>query len=169
MEQKNRHKAASAALLILCVCAAAGCAANPKALQTNVHTADIKDVRAEGAAPEVKEFEAASETTANRADRIAQSVAKISGIGQASVVISGNTAIVGIEVSGILDDAKLIKLKGEAEKEVKRTDPSIEHVAVTAAAELVRRVTNMADSVAGGQTPANERMGDVIRQLTPPI
>jgi len=122
----------------------------------------------------VENFEQTNESTSERAERVAQAVTALNGIDTASVVISGDTAIVGIQITGALDDARLIKLKGEVEKEALRTDGGLTHVAVTASAELVKRVTNMSDAVAGDHESGsdalpNEQAKDIVRSLTPPV
>ncbi len=151
----------SAFVMLLC-----GCTATPDA--------NTIQNRASVVAPEskeVKEFDNSTQDTAIRAQKIANIVSNIDGVEKSSVVITGDTAIIGIELVGELEDRKLIKLKTEVEKEVKKADASLDHVAVTAAAELVKRITNVSDSVSSEDTvpKTDSRIEKIIRRFTPPL
>lgn len=143
----------------------AGCkSVNSSSIQTRaIQPAEIHD--------DVENFESATITTEQRAQNIADHITKMDGIERTSVVITGNTAIVGIEITGELEDRKLMKLKTEVEKEVRRMDKELKHVAVTAAAELVQRITNIADSVTVDEEPpsTSPEMREIIQKLTPPM
>lgn len=155
------------AVLILTGCKSSSLP-NKAALQTRANTVG------EAIPPptnDVAEFEAGGKTTEERAQAIAALVTDMSEIERASVVITGKNAIVGIEIAGELDDRKLIKLKTQVEKEIRKMDPDISHVAVTASADLVQRITNITDSVTVDDKPpvTDEHMQEVIRKLTPPV
>lgn len=118
-----------------------------------------------------KEFEADNISSSQRAKLISKAVTDLEGIEKASVIITGKTAIVGIETVGELDDAKLTAYKKEVEETVKLTDKYIKMVAVTAAGELVQRITGMADSVTEEEkgTEDNPDFQDIIFQIAPTI
>ena len=91
------------------------------------------------------EFDTAGEDTNKRAEKIAHAVAEIEGIEKVSVIITGNSAIIGIEVKGELTDGKLIELKKKAEGKAKSAESSLDHVGVTAGPELIKRIEHIAD------------------------
>ncbi len=119
------------------------------------------------------EFDKNTTLTERRAKKIAHAVTKIERIDKASVVLNSNSAIIGIEVSGELDDARLINLKKEVEKEVRLVDKDLDRIAVTASKELVERVSKMADFVSGepeeekGTQSLNKETKEIIQKLTP--
>ncbi len=103
----------------------------------------------------VHDFDEKTHDTERRTKVIADGVTKMKGIKRASVVISGNTAIVGIEVEGDLTDASLIKYKTDVDKKVKSIDKAINHVSVTASLELVGQINDIADSAASDSGTSN--------------
>lgn len=98
---------------------------------------------------DVKDFEQKNLSANTRAEKIATAVENMAEIKEAYAVVTGNTAIVGINLEGAANDARLIEIKRLVEKEVKSTDSDINHVAVTASPELVEKITNM---TGGSQT-----------------
>ncbi len=120
--------------------------------------------------------------TSDRAKKIATAVAGLDSVKKASAVITGNRVIIGIQLAGELTDENLLKTKKEVESLVKDIDRKIEHVAVTATEDLMKRISKLANSAVSGEdeeeteqkgsdtTPHyNERLEDVVGQLTPRV
>lgn len=84
-----------------------------------------------------------SKTSTERARILSDMVTGMDGIEKASVIISGNAAIVGITTEGELTEQSLSKLKKEIEEKVRISDKGIRIVAVTAAPDLVERIFNL--------------------------
>jgi YhcN/YlaJ family sporulation lipoprotein len=116
-----------------------------------------------------KEYDETSETTELRAEKIARAVNEIEGIEKVSVIITGNSAIVGIEFIGELTDQRLIEAKRAVEKKVKSTDSTLDHVAVTAVSELITRMDKIADysTEAEKNNGLNKEQEEQINSLTP--
>lgn len=98
----------------------------------------------------------AAMSNSERAKKLSRAIAGIKGIDNATVVISGHTAIVGIEHIGHLDDMLLMKMKKEVDDLAKATDKGIRNVAVTATPELVKRVANMTSSETSEKSNLND-------------
>jgi len=125
------------------------------------------DYRTTDAAKEFDEKEARSDS---RAQKIANAVTALASIDKASVVVTGNTAIVGIEMAAELNDENLIKAKEEVSDAVKKIDGTIDHVSVTASDELIKRINGMSDSASGRKVPDyNDRMKKIVSELTPKV
>jgi len=92
-----------------------------------------------------EEFDISTDDTYIKAQNVAHAVSEIEGIEKVSVIITGNSAIVGIEIIGELTDSKLIELKKKAESRARAAETSLDHVAVTAGAELIKRIERIAD------------------------
>jgi len=88
-----------------------------------------------------------------RSKKIADAVTKLDAIKSASVVITGNTAIVGVQTDSGYDDAELIDIKRIVEEQVKAADQGIDHVSVTTAIDLVGRINRMPDAGSGEDPP----------------
>jgi len=79
-----------------------------------------------------------------RAEKLEQEIEKLPDIENAAVIISGNSAIVGIVLeSDDTGDNELIGIKTEISRAVKALDAEIDHVSVSAAAELYDRITKL--------------------------
>ncbi|MDR2903882.1 MAG: YhcN/YlaJ family sporulation lipoprotein [Clostridiales bacterium] len=128
-----------------------GCAAqsDPSSLQNNA---------ARAARPSASDQQTLSAET--RAKRIADAIERMADIKEAYAVVTGNTAIVGINLNGESDDARVIEVKTLVDRTVKSVDQEITHVAVTASPELVDRIIKM---VGGEQTPQEETDLDQFR------
>jgi len=125
------------------------------------------DYRTKDAAREFDEKEALSDS---RAQKIADAVTALSSIDKASVVVTGNTAIVGIELAVELNDENLIKAKEHVSEAVKKTDGAIDHVSVTASDELIKRINGMSDSATGRRGPDyDDRLEKIVSDLTPKV
>jgi hypothetical protein len=84
------------------------------------------------------------------------------------VVITGNTAIVGIETVRKTDDNQLAQYKRDIETLVKETDAGIDHVTVTAAEDLVERIDKMADGASKrGDYPAeyDDKIKEIVKSI----
>ena len=85
-------------------------------------------------------------TSEERSQKIAKAVTELDAIKSAAVVITGNTAIVGLQTDDNYTDSALIDIKRLVEERVKFTDKGIDHVSVTTSGELLGRINNMPDA-----------------------
>jgi len=121
------------------------------------------------------EFDTAAKDTQLKAEAIAHAVSEIEGIDKVSVIITGNSAIVGIGITSELTDAKLIELKKKAESKAKAAESTLDHIAVTAGAELIERIERIADfswapeSNAKIQNGLNNEQDRIVDSLTPAL
>ncbi|MCL2462387.1 MAG: YhcN/YlaJ family sporulation lipoprotein [Defluviitaleaceae bacterium] len=128
-----------------------------------------------------RDFDEKTARSDGRAQKIADAVTALQSIDKASVVVTGNTAIVGIELAVELNDENLIKAKGEVSDAVKACDGEIDHVTVTASDELIKRINGISDSASGRKTEGGENgverkvpdyddhMEKVVSELTPRV
>jgi YhcN/YlaJ family sporulation lipoprotein len=113
-------------------------------------------------------------STVERAKKLERHISGLEGVDEAKVVITGDAAIVGINLAGELEDFSdrdIMLLKGKVEQETRRLDPRLRHVAVTMSGEFVERINNLADSLGADDTPprANPGADSAFRELTPPV
>ena len=92
---------------------------------------------------EIKEFEMKGLTAEMRAELLAEKIEEMDAIDKAYVVVTGNTAIVGIDLEQEMNDAKLIELKRVIERRVVAADQGIKHAVVTASKDLVEKILKM--------------------------
>lgn len=104
-----------------------------------------------------------------RADRIVNEVVKLDKVRSATVVISENTAVVGINPTsgetGELDR----KVEKEIEEVVKETDKNIDRVVVTADPDLFTRIENISKEAGRGRPLSGfgREIEEIIRRIIP--
>jgi YhcN/YlaJ family sporulation lipoprotein len=104
-----------------------------------------------------------------RAAKIASNVAKLPEVNKATVVISGNTAIVGIDMKANVQGTHETQVKKKVEKTVRDTDKGIKNVSVTSDPDLYTRINNIAKGIAAGR-PLSEftkQITEILKRITP--
>lgn len=111
------------------------------------------------------------------ADRLARSCETVSGVDNATCVVSGNTAYVGIDTDGDLTGRNiaygnandLSAVKQQCAQKVKAANPQIQTVYVSTDANFFERLRKVGDGVRNG-SPLNSfrnELDSLIRGLTP--
>lgn len=86
-----------------------------------------------------------------QADRIAESITKMEEINSATVVLAENRAWVGVDLKAQSTNEVTDNVKEEITRMVKSADSSIDTVYVTADADTVTRLRNMARDIGEGR------------------
>ncbi|MGB9679202.1 MAG: YhcN/YlaJ family sporulation lipoprotein [Thermoanaerobacteraceae bacterium] len=110
-----------------------------------------------------------SSTESTRAEKIATAVARIPEVNKTTVVITGNTALVGVDMKAKVQGTTETELKKKIAKTVKDTDKSIKNVSVTADPDLYKRIDNISKGIAEGR-PISEfakQIAEIIKRITP--
>lgn len=105
----------------------------------------------------------------DRAEDIARKVANLNDVNSATVVISGDTALVGVDMKNNLEGKITDDLKRKVEKVVKDTDDKIDNVSVTADPDLYKRLDNMARDIRNGKPISgfSKEIQEMLRRITP--
>lgn len=105
----------------------------------------------------------------DRAENIARKVANLNDVNSATVVISGDTALVGVDIKNNLEGNITDDLKGKIRKIVKNTDNRIDNVSVTADPDLYQRLSNMARDIRNGKPISgfSNEIQEILRRITP--
>lgn len=111
----------------------------------------------------------ASDDLSQRATRIAKALNKINGVEKATVVITGEVALVGLNIANNISDEQITKIKKEAEQITLNTDTGIKNTAITAAPEIVDRIVNISGDIGNGKPLSGlaDELGSLIRRITP--
>ncbi len=105
----------------------------------------------------------------NRARTIAQKVVDLNEVDRANCLITGDTAVVGVDIKNNVRGQMTTELKRKIETRVKNTDNRIKNVAVTADPDLSTRIRTMATDMENGRPIsgfANE-IQEILRRITP--
>ena len=87
----------------------------------------------------------------NRANAIAKRVAALTEINSASVLINGNTAIVGCDVKGSTSNAINTKLRQKIEAAVRVADKNIRNISITSDPSINTRIRTMSRDIESGR------------------
>lgn len=106
---------------------------------------------------------------ASRADRIANEVTKHNEVRSATVVITENTALVGVNLTSGTKGELNAEIKRQIEDAVKKADNGIERVSVTADPDLFTRIENIAKDIGQGRPLSGfgQEVEEIIRRITP--
>lgn len=103
------------------------------------------------------------------ADDLAIVAEKVKGVRSAAVVVTLDTAIVGIKLENNLKPQNSVKIKKEVEEALKKVQPGIDNVSVTADPDLVRRIEGIAEGIASGRpvTQFTQEISDILTRINP--
>lgn len=108
-------------------------------------------------------------TMGNRAKAIANEVAKDKNIRKASCVITGNTALIGVEFEKQYKGKVTDAIKKSVDRRVKKLEPSIKKVSVTADPDILSRIRSIASDTEKGKplTGFADEIEEIIRRINP--
>lgn len=103
------------------------------------------------------------------ARKIADRVEDIEGINRAYVLISGDTAIVGVNMDNEAEGQIARDLKDRIERVVKKVDNDIDNVSITADPDLLTRIRNMFEDIDEGNPIEGfaNQFEEILRRITP--
>ncbi|KNF09865.1 putative sporulation lipoprotein YhcN/YlaJ [Gottschalkia purinilytica] len=104
-----------------------------------------------------------------RSDRIAKKVAELNEVNSATTAITGNTALVGVNLKNNTEGTITSDIKNKVQATVKEADPAITNVVVTADADLIERIENVGRDVRNGKpiSGLTQEIEEIIRRVTP--
>jgi YhcN/YlaJ family sporulation lipoprotein len=108
-------------------------------------------------------------TAGDKAREIARDIAKEKNIESASCVVTGDTALVGLQFEEQYKGKVTDAIKRSVEKRVKKIEPSIKKVAVTADPDLLSRIKTMAKDIEDGKPLSGftKEIEEIIRRINP--
>ncbi|MBA1334995.1 MAG: hypothetical protein HPY66_0617 [Firmicutes bacterium] len=115
------------------------------------------------------ERDAAEDT--RRAAAIADSVEDINGVKAATVVVSGTTAYVGIDLSGNVEGKMTDAMKQSVIDTAKKTDRMLNNVYVSADVDTVTRLKNFAKDIRQGKPVSGflDELTEMFRRPAPTV
>lgn len=104
-----------------------------------------------------------------QASKLAQAAEEVNGVKAATVVVTGTTAMVGLETEPGIEDEKTEKIKKQVIEEIKRADSSIKTVSVTTDPNLITRLKKIADGIKQGRPISSftDELAEITRRMTP--
>lgn len=104
-----------------------------------------------------------------RAEKIVNEVVRLKEVEGCTVVISDNTALVGIDLPGDVEGKLTTDVKKKVEDVVKRTDSEIDRVAISADPDIFDKIEGIAKEAGRGRPLSGfaEEIEDLIRRIIP--
>lgn len=107
--------------------------------------------------------------SSERVKKVENAVNKIQGVKSSAVVITGDRALVGINLDSNIEDAKTKQIKTEVEKTAKSVDKSLTSVAVSSDADVFTRISKVGEGLKSGK-PFSEftnEVEEIFRRVLP--
>lgn len=101
--------------------------------------------------------------------KLAQAAEKVEGVKSATVVITGSTAMVGLETKSGVEAKKTEDIKTKVADEIKRADTSIKTVSITTDPNLITRLKKVAKGIENGKPISGftDELAEITRRITP--
>lgn len=112
-----------------------------------------------------------SSDLSQKATQIAKDINSIEGVKKSTVIITGQTALIGLDLTNNLNDEQIANVKKLAEAKAKNSNNGIKNAAITASPEIVQRITNLATDIKDGKPISSlaDELKTLIRRVTPTI
>jgi len=157
-------------IFVIVLLTASGCSnlakngASPSAQNNNQQ--NNRQVRVQQTVPPKQEMKNASAV----AERLEQLALSVPGVRNATTVVIGNTAIVGIDVDGNLDRSRVGTMKYSV-AEALRKDPYGVHAVVTADLDIRNRLTEIRKDIRAGRPISGfaGELADMIGRIMPQL
>lgn len=104
-----------------------------------------------------------------RAATIERAVNSIKGVRSSRVIVTGNRALVGIDMGSTAQGTMTTQLKDNVDRVVKSADRRIQTVAVTADADMFRRITSVGEGIRAGRpfSQFGAEVEEIFRRIIP--
>lgn len=103
------------------------------------------------------------------ATRLAREAASVPGVNKATVVLSGGTAYVGLDLKAGTEKSRTDAIKRDVATRVRKAEPRLTRVMVTTDADTVTRLKRVASGLAAGKPISSfaSEMREINRRMTP--
>lgn len=103
------------------------------------------------------------------ADKVAREVAKVPGVQRTTVVISGKTAFIGLDLKANVEKTRTTAIKNEVVRRVKTAEPSLTTINVTSDPDLVARLRRISEGIKKGKPVSSfaSELAEIDRRITP--
>lgn len=112
-----------------------------------------------------------NEYNTKRAKYIAEVITGLPEVEKTTVVITGNSALIGANLASDINEKEVNKIKKTIEEKTLSTDASLKNVSITVSPEVVEKIRDIAEKLNQGRNIDGlaEELGSIIRRITPTI
>ncbi|WP_058485636.1 YhcN/YlaJ family sporulation lipoprotein [Defluviitalea phaphyphila] len=112
-----------------------------------------------------------SEYNTERASNIAKVINNFEQVDDTTVIIVGNTALIGIDLISGISEEEIGEIKKLIEEKTFLTDTSLKNVSITTSEEMVKRIKEIAKNLREDRKEEGlvDEINSIIRRITPTI
>lgn len=103
------------------------------------------------------------------ADRLAAEAQKVDGVNKATIILSGNTVIVGLKIKPDIEEKRTSEIKKEVVRRIKAADKRIRNVEVTTNPNIITRIKKIAKGIGQGRpiSAFGREFEEILRRIVP--
>lgn len=104
-----------------------------------------------------------------QANTLANTATQVEGVKSAYVVVSGNMAVVGLDINRNASKSEVAQIKSQVGKQIASADKQINDVRIATDADSVTRIRNIANGIGQGKPVDSfaKELDDVVRRIAP--
>ncbi|GAB6158476.1 hypothetical protein JCM39194_16760 [Desulfotomaculum varum] len=104
-----------------------------------------------------------------QAQMLAQEATRVDGVKSAYVVVSGNMAVVGLNINKNMEASQTDRIKAEVGRRLKNADRQISDVRVSTDADTVTRIRKISEGIRQGRpvTDFTKQLDEIVRRMVP--
>lgn len=123
----------------------------------------------ESAAPSQQPMPTDAGELNNIANKISNAAMKVQGVNNATTVIAGTTAYVGIDQKAGTEESETERIKREVSEAAKNAEPRLTNVYVSSDADTVTRIRKVAEGLATGQplSAFDREIAEIVKRMSP--
>jgi YhcN/YlaJ family sporulation lipoprotein len=105
----------------------------------------------------------------NIANQISSAAMKVRGVNNATTVIAGSVAYVGVDQKAGTEMGETDRIKREVSDEARKVEPRLTAVYVSSDADTVTRIRKVAEGIAAGQplSTFDREIAEIVKRMSP--
>lgn len=123
----------------------------------------------EPAAPSQQPMPTDSGEMNNISQKISSAAMKVRGVNNATTVIAGTIAYIGVDQKAGTEQSETDRIKREVSDEAKKAEPRLTAVYVSSDADTVTRIRRVAEGIAAGQPVSafDRELAEIVKRMSP--
>lgn len=167
--KKGKRLITIVVVLITLLIMASGCSVARKPASPGANVPDTRSAPAPTTPAPTKSLPTTPAEVDRLAARLASEAQKVSGVKRATVVLSGNTVIVGLEIKPNIEEKQTTAIKREVVRKIKEADKRIRTVEVTTNPNIITRIKRIAEGIGQGRpiSAFGREVEEILRRIVP--
>jgi len=167
--KKGKRLITIVVVLVTLLIMASGCSVARKPASPGANAPDTRSAPVPTTPAPTKSLPTTPAEVDRLAARLAGEAQKVSGVKRATVVLSGNTVIVGLEIKPNIEEKQTTAIKREVVRRIKEADKRIRTVEVTTNPNIITRIKRIAEGIGQGRpiSAFGREVEEILRRVVP--